>query len=280
GVRNLQDFNRKIEQGGILRSAEAEGEEGDPDRWLYRGGELPYIVVIIDELADLMMTVQGDVEKPLALLAQKARAIGIHLILATQRPSVNVITGLIKANFPSRIAFRVSSKVDSRTILDQNGADALLGNGDMLMLPPASSEPVRIQGAYLSTEETETLMDWYREQARLRREEALARGLDPSTSTEANILDEVRAQEDTGELEADEEPGERDKLFRQAAELCIQHQGGSTSLLQRRLRIGYGRAARIVDQLHTAGILGPPDGSKPREVQVDFAQLDMICGDA
>jgi S-DNA-T family DNA segregation ATPase FtsK/SpoIIIE len=280
GVRNLQDFNRRIEQGVIMRSAEADGEEGDPDRWLYKGGELPYIVVIIDELADLMMTVQGDVEKPLALLAQKARAIGIHLILATQRPSVNVITGLIKANFPSRIAFRVSSKVDSRTILDQNGADALLGNGDMLMLPPASSEPVRIQGAYLSTEETEQLMEWYREQARLRREEAQARGLDPVTSTEANILDEVRAQEDTGELESDEEPGERDKLFRQAAELCIQHQGGSTSLLQRRLRIGYGRAARIVDQLHTAGILGPPDGSKPRDVMIDFTQLDSVCGDA
>jgi S-DNA-T family DNA segregation ATPase FtsK/SpoIIIE len=280
GVRNLQDFNKKIEQGGILRSAEAEGEEGDPDRWLYKGGELPYIVVIIDELADLMMTVQGDVEKPLALLAQKARAIGIHLILATQRPSVNVITGLIKANFPSRIAFRVSSKVDSRTILDQNGADALLGNGDMLMLPPASSEPVRIQGAYLSTEETEQMMDWYREQARRRREEALARGLDPSVSTEANILDEVRAQEDTGELEADEEPGERDKLFRTAAELCIQHQGGSTSLLQRRMRIGYGRAARIMDQLEKAGVLGPPDGSKPRDVLIDFAQLDSVCGDA
>jgi S-DNA-T family DNA segregation ATPase FtsK/SpoIIIE len=224
--------------------------------------------------------VQGDVEKPLALLAQKARAIGIHLILATQRPSVNVITGLIKANFPSRIAFRVSSKVDSRTILDQNGADALLGNGDMLMLPPASSEPIRIQGAYLSTEETETLMDWYREQARLRREEALERGLDPAASTEANILDEVRAQEDTGELEADEEPGERDKLFRQAAELCIQHQGGSTSLLQRRMRIGYGRAARVMDQLEKAGILGPPDGSKPRDVLIDFTQLDSICGDA
>lgn len=279
GVRNLQDFNRKIEQGGILRSAEADGEEGDPDRWLYKGGELPYIVVIIDELADLMMTVQGDVEKPLALLAQKARAIGIHLILATQRPSVNVITGLIKANFPSRIAFRVSSKVDSRTILDQNGADALLGNGDMLMLPPASSEAVRIQGAYLSTEETEQLMEWYREQARIRREEALERGFDPSTSAEANILDEVRAQEDTGELEADEEPGERDKLFRQAAELCIQHQGGSTSLLQRRMRIGYGRAARVMDQLEKAGVLGPPDGSKPRDVLIDFTQLDSICGD-
>jgi S-DNA-T family DNA segregation ATPase FtsK/SpoIIIE len=279
GVRNLQDFNKRLEQGVVMRASEAEGEEGDPDRWLYRGGELPYIVVIIDELADLMMTVQGDVEKPLALLAQKARAIGIHLILATQRPSVNVITGLIKANFPSRIAFRVSSKVDSRTILDQNGADALLGNGDMLMLPPASSEPIRIQGAYLSTEETEQLMDWYREQARLRREEALERGLDPAASTEANILDEVRAQEDTGELEADEEPGERDKLFRQAAELCIQHQGGSTSLLQRRLRIGYGRAARVMDQLEKAGVLGPPDGSKPRDVLIDFTQLDAVCGD-
>jgi S-DNA-T family DNA segregation ATPase FtsK/SpoIIIE len=278
GVRNLQDFNKRLEQGVVMRASEAEGEEGDPDRWLYRGGELPYIVVIIDELADLMMTVQGDVEKPLALLAQKARAIGIHLILATQRPSVNVITGLIKANFPSRIAFRVSSKVDSRTILDQNGADALLGNGDMLMLPPASSEPIRIQGAYLSTEETETLMDWYREQARLRREEAIERGLDPAASTEANILDEVRAQEDTGELEADEEPGERDKLFRQAAELCIQHQGGSTSLLQRRLRIGYGRAARVMDQLEKAGVLGPPDGSKPRDVLIDFTQLDAVCG--
>jgi DNA segregation ATPase FtsK/SpoIIIE, S-DNA-T family len=279
GVRNLQDFNKRLESGVVMRASEAEGEEGDPDRWLYRGGELPYIVVIIDELADLMMTVQGDVEKPLALLAQKARAIGIHLILATQRPSVNVITGLIKANFPSRIAFRVSSKVDSRTILDQNGADALLGNGDMLMLPPASSEPVRIQGAYLSTEETEKLMDWYREQARIRREEALERGLDPAASTEANILDEVRAQEDTGELEADEEPGERDKLFRQAAELCIQHQGGSTSLLQRRLRIGYGRAARVMDQLEKAGVLGPPDGSKPRDVLIDFTQLDAVCGE-
>jgi DNA segregation ATPase FtsK/SpoIIIE, S-DNA-T family len=279
GVRNLQDFNRRVESGAVVRSPEAQGEEGDPDRWIYRDGELPYIVVIIDELADLMMTVQGDVEKPLALLAQKARAIGIHLILATQRPSVNVITGLIKANFPSRIAFRVSSKVDSRTILDQNGADALLGNGDMLMLPPGSSDLIRIQGAYLSTEETERMMDWYRERTRLRREAAMAEGFDPGAgAAEANILDVVRAQEDTGELEPEEAAGERDKLFRDAAELCIQHQGGSTSLLQRRLRIGYGRAARIIDQLHFAGVLGPPDGSKPRDVLIDFAQLDSITG--
>ncbi|HEX2093425.1 MAG TPA: DNA translocase FtsK 4TM domain-containing protein [Longimicrobiaceae bacterium] len=282
GVRNLQDFNRRVESGQPIRSPEPTGDEGDPDRWVYRGGALPFIVVIIDELADLMMTCQGDVEKPLALLAQKARAIGIHLILATQRPSVNVITGLIKANFPSRIAFRVSSKVDSRTILDQNGADNLLGNGDMLLLPPASSEPVRIQGAYLSTEETERLMDWYREQARLRREAALAEGRDPDEwrRSEGNILDEVRSREDDGGDDAgEEEMGERDRLFREAAELCIQHQGGSTSLLQRRLRIGYGRAARIIDQLHFAGVLGPPDGSKPREVLMDHAELDRVCVD-
>jgi S-DNA-T family DNA segregation ATPase FtsK/SpoIIIE len=274
GVRNLGDFNKRVESGQVIRSNEAVGEDGDPDRWIYKGGPLPFIVVIIDELADLMMTVQGEVEKPLALLAQKARAIGIHLILATQRPSVNVITGLIKANFPSRIAFRVSSKVDSRTILDQNGADNLLGNGDLLLLPPASSEPVRIQGAYLSTEETERLMDWYRDRARARREEALAEG------RESDILDEVRAQEvSSDDAEAEEAMGERDRLFRDAAELCIQHQGGSTSLLQRRLRIGYGRAARIIDQLHFAGVLGPPDGSKPREVLVDVFGLDRICGE-
>ena len=279
GVRNLQDFNARLAQGQVMRSPEEQGEEGDPDRWIYQGGALPYIVVIIDELADLMMTVQGEVEKPLALLAQKARAIGIHLILATQRPSVNVITGLIKANFPSRIAFRVSSKVDSRTILDQNGADALLGNGDMLLLPPAANEPIRVQGAYLSTEDTETLMLWYREQARLRREAALAEGREPvADAREEDILEVVRAHEGAGdELEAGDDPSERDRLFREAAMLCIQHQGGSTSLLQRRLRIGYGRAARIIDQLHLAGVLGPPDGSKPREVMVDIIGLDMIC---
>ncbi|HET7322618.1 MAG TPA: DNA translocase FtsK, partial [Longimicrobiaceae bacterium] len=281
-VRNLGDFNRRLESGQTIRTPEAQGEEGDPDRWIYKGGPLPYIVVIVDELADLMMTAQGDVEKPLALLAQKARAIGIHLILATQRPSVNVITGLIKANFPSRIAFRVASKVDSRTILDQNGADSLLGNGDMLFLPPGTSDPLRIQGAYISTEETERLMEWYRDQARSRREEALAQGLDPEERVdEDDILEMVRAAEgDADEMDADQDGlADRDKLFREAAELCIQHQGGSTSLLQRRLRIGYGRAARIIDQLHHAGVLGPPDGSKPRDVLVDFIQLEQLFPD-
>ena len=162
GARNIADFNRKVEEGKPLRNpprpkptlATVNAEAADtppepPVEEVYSEGILPFIVMIIDELADLMMTVQGEVETPLAILAQKARAIGIHLILATQRPSVNVITGLIKANFPSRIAFRVASKVDSRTILDQNGAEALLGNGDMLFLPPGKSEPMRLQGAYI-----------------------------------------------------------------------------------------------------------------------------------
>ena len=238
----------------------------------YTDGVLPMIVIVIDELADLMMTVQAEVETPLAMLAQKARAIGIHLILATQRPSVNVITGLIKANFPSRIAFRVASKVDSRTILDQNGAEALLGNGDMLFLPPGKSEPMRLQGAYISTEDTEKVMEWY-----VARREARRAALQ-TPATEADILEVMRAQEGEGESGAgDEAAGERDALFREAAEACIQNQGGSTSLLQRRLRIGYGRAARVIDQLHYAGILGPPDGSKPREVLVGFDQLDEYC---
>jgi len=268
GVRSLPEFNRRVIEGKPLRLPNPEGEEGDPDRWVYRDGPLPYIVVVVDELADLMMAVQAEIERPLAQLAQKARAIGIHLIVATQRPSVNVITGLIKANFPCRIAFRVSSKVDSRTILDQNGADALLGNGDMLFLPPGSSDPVRIQGAFLATEDTERLMQWYRERAQQRPE------------LEEDILEVVRAHEAEAAEEAVEAyEEERDPLFRQAAEVCIQFQQGSTSLLQRRLRIGYGRAARIIDQLHNAGILGPPDGSKPREVLVGLDALDRICGE-
>ena len=224
---------------------------------------------MVDELADLMMTVQGEVETPLALLAQKARAIGIHLILATQRPSVNVITGLIKANFPSRIAFRVASKVDSRTILDQNGAEALLGNGDMLFLPPGKSEPLRLQGAFISTEETERLMEWYRSGAHAA--SVRDRGGHPGLHARQGVRGRRRGR-------GPAEEGDRDNLFREAAEVCIQHQGGSTSLLQRKLRIGYGRAARIIDQLHAAGILGPPDGSRPRDVLIGITQLDEYTG--
>jgi S-DNA-T family DNA segregation ATPase FtsK/SpoIIIE len=285
GARNLADFNRKVEEGKPLRNpprpkislvtinAEAPDTPPEPPAdETYAEGVLPMIVIVIDELADLMMTVQAEVETPLALLAQKARAIGIHLILATQRPSVNVITGLIKANFPSRIAFRVASKVDSRTILDQNGAEALLGNGDMLFLPPGKSEPMRLQGAYIGTEDSEKVMERY-----VGRREARRAALQ-SAAAEADILEMVRAQEGEGEGgPGEDEAGERDTLFREAAEACIQNQGGSTSLLQRRLRIGYGRAARIIDQLHYAGILGPPDGSKPREVLVGFDQLDEYC---
>jgi S-DNA-T family DNA segregation ATPase FtsK/SpoIIIE len=286
GARNVADFNRKVEEAKPLRhpprpkptltSISSEPPDMPPEPAAdetYSDGVLPYIVIVIDELADLMMTVQAEVETPLALLAQKARAIGIHLILATQRPSVNVLTGLIKANFPSRIAFRVASKVDSRTILDGNGAEALLGNGDMLFMPPGKSEPMRLQGAFIGTEESEKVMDWY-----VARREARRVALQVAEAQESDILELVRAQETEGEGGAGETPeGERDALFREAAEACIQNQGGSTSLLQRRLRIGYGRAARIIDQLHYAGILGPPDGSKPREVLVGFDQLDEYC---
>jgi S-DNA-T family DNA segregation ATPase FtsK/SpoIIIE len=281
GARNIQDFNRKVQEGAKLKAPKEQAVAlGNPD---YIGGVLPYIVVIIDELADLMMTVQGEVETPLAMLAQKARAIGIHLILATQRPSVNVITGLIKANFPSRIAFRVASQVDSRTILDGMGAEALLGNGDMLFIPPGKSEPSRLQGAFISSEDTERLMGWYDAKREARRAALAAQGLvvEEPTTTEPDILETIRAREAAEKLgdDADEfDDADRDKLFREAAEVVIQHQQGSTSLLQRRLGVGYGRAARIIDQLHAAGILGPPNGSKPREILSGLEDLDRICG--
>jgi S-DNA-T family DNA segregation ATPase FtsK/SpoIIIE len=281
GARNIQDFNRRVHEGATLK-APKHADVG-LDNPFYIGGVLPYIVVVIDELADLMMTVQGEVETPLAMLAQKARAIGIHLILATQRPSVNVITGLIKANFPSRIAFRVASQVDSRTIIDGIGAEALLGNGDMLFIPPGKSEPQRLQGAYIASEDTERLMHWYTDRREARRAALAAQGLaaEEAAAAEQDILEAVRQRE---QLDAghDEDGGvddaDRDKLFREAAEVVIQHQQGSTSLLQRRLKVGYGRAARIIDQLQAAGVLGAPDGPKPRDVLVGLEELDRICG--
>ena len=275
-VRSIAEFNRKVRDGALLKRSEPKGPEGDEDRWIYQEGLMPYIVVVVDELADLMMTVQSEIEKPLTQLAQKARAIGIHLIVATQRPSVNVITGLIKANFPTRIAFRVASKTDSRTILDQNGADALLGNGDMLFLPPGRSDPVRIQGAYLPTEDTERLMGWYID---LLERKSAALEVEHEPVPETDILDELRSQEqEDAAAQIEEIGGDWDELFRAAAEVCIQNGNGSTSLLQRRLSIGYGRAARIVDQLHDTGVLGPSDGSKGREVLVSMGELDAICG--
>ncbi|MGN6391401.1 MAG: DNA translocase FtsK [Gemmatimonadales bacterium] len=286
GARNLSDFNRKVADAKPLRNpsprkvtlTDIAAEPPDtpppaPEAEAYTEGKLPLIVVVVDELADLMMTVQAEVETPLARLAQKARAVGLHLILATQRPSVNVITGLIKANFPSRIAFRVASKVDSRTILDGNGAEALLGKGDMLFLEPGKSEPMRLQGAFISTEESERIMERYRSWKVQREQVGL---VEP---TESNILDEVPdAEAGEGAGESSAEAGERDPQFKEAAIACVQNQGGSTSLLQRKLGIGYGRAARIMDQLEEAGILGPANGSKPRDVRIGIDQIDEYCG--
>ena len=279
GARNIQDFNRKVQEGQKLKNVKRPDVAFEDLE--YKGGIVPYIVLVIDELADLMMTVQGEIETPLAMLAQKARAIGIHLILATQRPSVNVITGLIKANFPSRIAFRVASQVDSRTILDGIGAEALLGNGDMLFIPPGKSEPARLQGAYISSEDTERLMGWYELRREQRKAAFEAQGLFADAPTEDDIIERIRRKEaeEAGGSDAESlDDSDRDKLFREAAEVVIQHQQGSTSLLQRRLKVGYGRAARIIDQLHLAGILGPPDGSKPRDVLAGLDDLERIAG--
>lgn len=285
GCRNLQDFNRRVQDKSPLKRPKSKDVAFEDT--VYRGDVLPYVVVVIDEMADLMMTVQGEVETPIAMLAQKARAIGIHLILATQRPSVNVITGLIKANFPSRIAFRVASQVDSRTIIDGAGAEMLLGNGDMLFIPPGKSEASRLQGAYLSSEETEKLMAWYEQQRERRRAALREAGLAMEaemTPDEPDILETIRKREaeaaaaNTGDGEAAADDGTRDPLFREAAELCIQNQSGSTSLLQRRLGIGYGRAARVIDQLADAGVLDPKSGPKGREVRVGPEDLDRICG--
>ena len=282
GCRNLNDFNRRVQDGAQLKMPK-QADVAFEDL-AYKGSILPYIVVVIDEMADLMMTVQSEVETPIAMLAQKARAIGIHLILATQRPSVNVITGLIKANFPSRIAFRVASQVDSRTILDGAGAESLLGNGDMLFIPPSKSEPARVQGAFISSDDTEKLMKWYDERRAAKRAALAAQGLalEEPSDAEEDIIAKVRTREAEEASAADGggegDVGDRDKLFREAAEVVIQHQQGSTSLLQRRLKVGYGRAARIIDQLHSAGVLGPPDGSKPRDVLIGLDDLDRVCG--
>lgn len=241
-VRNLKEYNAKF------ISRRLSPEKGH--RYL------PYIVVVIDEVADLMMTAGKEVEHPIARLAQLARAIGIHLILATQRPSVNVITGMIKANFPARVAFRVSQKTDSRTILDANGADQLIGKGDMLYT--VGNDLVRLQCAFVDTPEVDRIASFIGNQ----------QGKEPY------ILPEVKNENEEGGGE-DFDPRERDSLFDEAAQIIVQHQQGSTSLLQRRLNLGYNRAGRLIDQLEKAGIVGPFKGSKAREVLVsDLVQLE------
>lgn len=245
-VRNVADYNKKF----------AEGRLKDDEN--IQHGKMPYIVVIIDELADLMITASREVEEPIARLAQLARAVGIHLILATQRPSVDVITGVIKANFPARIAYLVNSKVDSRTILDMNGAEQLLGKGDMLYTPPGAGKPVRIQSPFISGEEVEKIAEFVGAQ----------KGF-----SKMYELPSINQKKKKGY----EESYERDDLFEEAARVIVRYQQGSVSLLQRKLKVGYARAARIVDELESAGVVGPFDGSKAREVLVETeAQLDQL----
>jgi len=244
GVRNIEQYNRTFAKGQSLSLFEnLEQEEHKP---------LPLIVIIIDELADLMMVDTTNVEESITRLAQMARAVGIHLILATQRPSVDVITGLIKANFPARISFRVAGKVDSRTILDSNGAESLLGRGDMLYLPAGSSRLHRIHGPLISEEEISSLCDFWRSQAKAVYNQKLLEAPKDETS--------AAAAGEGGEEEVD------DDLYQEAVRVVCEAGRASTSTLQRRLRIGYGRAARLIDIMEKDGIVGPAEGTKPREV--------------
>ncbi|WP_299824234.1 DNA translocase FtsK [uncultured Pontibacter sp.] len=245
GCRNLKEYNRKFVERKL-----------NPKK----GHKfMPFIVLVIDELADLMMTAGKEVETPIARLAQLARAIGIHLVVATQRPSVNVITGIIKANFPARISFKVTSKIDSRTILDAGGADQLIGQGDMLF--SIGSDMVRIQCAFVDTPEVDRICDFIGEQ---------------QGYNDAYLLPEFVGDE-SGSEKSDFDPSSKDPLFEEAARIIVQHQQGSTSLLQRRLKLGYNRAGRLIDQLEGAGIVGPFEGSKAREVLIpDEYSLEQL----
>jgi S-DNA-T family DNA segregation ATPase FtsK/SpoIIIE len=238
GVRNIDGYNTEIMRRNLIKEYDDKGDPWKP---------LPYIVIIIDELADLMMTSGREVEESITRLAQMARAVGIHLVLATQRPSVDVITGLIKANFPSRISFRVSSKIDSRTIIDTNGAEQLLGRGDMLFLPPGTSRLIRVHGAYIDEQEISRIVSHIKAQG------------PPS-------YDESITQSDEEALGLDASAGEHDELFEEALRICVEMKRASTSVLQRRLRIGYGRAAAILDVMEREGLIGQADGSRPRPV--------------
>ena len=249
-VRNIKEYNTKF-ISRKLPPTETHGHKF-----------LPYIILVVDEFADLIMTAGKEIETPIARLAQLARAIGIHLIIATQRPSVNIITGTIKANFPARIAFRVTSKIDSRTILDTGGADQLIGRGDMLL--STGADLIRLQCAFVDTPEVEKITDFIGSQ----------RGY-----SDAHLLPEFI--EESGEGSRDMNPDDRDPLFGEAATIIVQHQQGSASLLQRRLKLGYNRAGRIIDQLEAAKIVGPFEGSKAREVLVkDPMTLSQIINGA
>jgi S-DNA-T family DNA segregation ATPase FtsK/SpoIIIE len=234
-TRNVRQYNKKIEQ---------EKKFGEDDELQ----KLPYLVIVIDELADLMMLASRDVEVTLTRLAQMARAAGIHLILATQRPSVDVLTGIIKANFPTRLTFQVSSKTDSRTIIDTNGAENLLGNGDMLFLPPGTAKLQRIHGAYISENELNRITQFLKAQEKPDYDEKV---------TEAATNDETPSEEQ-----------EYDERYDDAVALITKKRQASISMIQRHLRIGYNRAARIIEVMEKEGVVGPSDGVKPREVLV------------
>ncbi len=259
GVRNIEQYNNLIRSSGNqLSFLDNDGESG---------GELEkplsYLVLVIDELADLMMVSSREVEESISRLAAMARAVGIHLILATQRPSVDVITGIIKANFPCRIAFKVASKVDSRTIIDCNGAEQLLGNGDMLFVPPGTSRLTRIHGAYLSEKEVQAVVEHLRKQGR--------------PSYDETVLS--YGQEQTDEAGNPIDPGTQDSLYNDAVRVVVSEGRASTSLLQRRLSIGYGRAAKLIDMMFRNNLVGAADGAKPREVLVGLDYLDRLKAD-
>jgi S-DNA-T family DNA segregation ATPase FtsK/SpoIIIE len=247
GVRNIEQYNKKIrklqEQPRDL-FADAEETQDEPK-------QLPYILILIDELADLMMLEGKNVEESVTRLAQMARAVGMHLVLATQRPSVDVITGLIKANFPARISFRVATRVDSRTILDVMGAEHLLGKGDMLFLPPGSSRLTRVHGAFVTETEITRVVDFWKDQAKPEYDQSYL--IAPPNEEEGSEPEESSNEE-------------QDPMYEEAVRLVLQMGKASTSTLQRHLRLGYGRAARILDMMQRDGIIGPPDGSKPRDV--------------
>jgi DNA segregation ATPase FtsK/SpoIIIE, S-DNA-T family len=249
GVRNIDSYNRLFDDTPSLFSEEATADEGP----------IPKIVIIIDELADLMMLDGHNVEESITRLAQMARAVGIHLVLATQRPSVDVITGLIKANFPARVSFRVATKVDSRTILDANGAESLLGRGDMLYLPAGSARVHRLHAPYVTEKEIAAVVEFWKTQGQAQYQEKFLEA--PKEDRES-----PEGAGDSGELSANDNGNDNDPLFNDAVRLVIEFGKASTSLLQRRLRIGYGRAAHLIDFMERDGIVGAADGPKPREV--------------
>ena len=263
--RDIGGYNAAYDKGTIEAPPSAVNPDGTPKTY----ERLPYILVVVDELSDLMMVAPRDVEDSICRIAQKARAVGIHLVIATQRPSTNVITGVIKANIPARIAFAVSSLTDSRVILDQGGAERLVGQGDMLLLDPKSSSPQRIQGAWVSEGEVRRVVEGWRKQVtRLKQDQ-----IDPETEEETSITEEQITATSSGIPGGGTGDTEDDELLLKAIDLVVDSQLGSTSMLQRKLRVGFARAGRIMDMLEERGIVGPSEGSKPREVLVTQEQL-------